>query len=267
MSTAHKIIKYFALAFAVAIIFGIVQLIYQIGNAIFSEDELLSELKVYEFNNQFEELDLDINAARLAIKVGNFRVETNSEKIKVVNEGKKLVVKDKSTNWFHISSKISDVIVTLYIPEELLLDKVEIETGAGKVEIDKLSANKLNIDLGAGETIINKVVVNKDFKLNTGAGGFTIKDGVINNFDCDLGVGKTNITGVLLGESEIDSGVGELNIKILDYADNYSFEVSKGVGTINYNGISVKDGSVLGNGSNHVSISGGVGEINIKTKQ
>ena len=66
-------------------------------------------------------------------------------------------------------------------------------------------------------------------------------------------------------------GIDKLEIEIVpqndDEMDNYSFEVSKGVGTINYNGISVKDGSVLGNGSNHVSISGGVGEINIKTKQ
>lgn len=267
MSTAHKIIKYFALAFAVAIIFGIIQLIYQIGNAIFSNDELLSEPKVYEFDNQFEELDLDINAAKLMIKTGDFKVETNSEKIKVVNEGKKLVVKDKSTNWFHISSKVSDVIVTLYVPEELLLDKVEIDTGAGKVEIDKIYSNKLNIDLGAGETVINHVIVNKEFELNTGAGSLTIKDGEINNLDCDLGVGKSDITGVILGKSEIDSGVGELNINILDYADNYSFKVSKGVGSINYNGISVKDGSVLGNGNNSISISGGVGEININTKQ
>lgn len=266
MSTAHKIIKYFALAFAVAIIFGIVQLIYQIGNAIFSEDELLSEPKVYEFNNQFEELDLDINAAKLAIKVGDFKVETNSEKVKVISDGKKLVVKDKSTNWFRISNK-NELFITVYIPEEILLDKVDIDTGAGKVEIDNLFTNKLDIELGAGETIFNKVIVNKDFKLNTGAGSFTIKDGEINNFDCDLGVGETNITGVLLGKSEIDCGVGELNINILDSADNYSFEVSKGVGSINYNGISVKDGSVLGNGSNHVSISGGVGEININTKQ
>ena len=79
-----------------------------------------------------------------------------------------------------------------------------------------------------------------------------------------MGVGKTTITANITGNSKIDSGVGSLNLNILNSKENYRLKLSKGIGSIKVDNQDVKDNEVLGNGLNNLIIDGGVGEINIK---
>ena len=58
--------------------------------------------------------------------------------------------------------------IVLYIPEDTLLESVEIEAGIGDVQIDELLAEKLNIKLGAGNTNIEKVYA-KEAEIEGGA--------------------------------------------------------------------------------------------------
>ena len=81
-----------------------------------------------------------------------------------------------------------------------------------------------------------------------------------------MGVGKSTITANITGNSKIDSGVGSLNLNILDSKDNYKLKLSKGIGTIKVNNEEVKDNETFGNGFHTLTIDGGVGEININFK-
>lgn len=59
---------------------------------------------------------------------------------------------------------------------------------------------------------------------------------MINNLNAELGMGKFVLSGKLTGDTEIDSGVGSINIDLIDNKNNYSFEVSKGVGSVTIDG-------------------------------
>ncbi len=155
----------------------------------------------------------------------------------------------------------------IYIPENMKqIDEVKINIGAGTVFIEQLNTKNLYLDLGAGNVAIDKLTVSEESKINGGAGNININSGEIANVDLDLGVGNTKIKSDITGNSNINTGVGELNLYLSLDADNYKINVNKGLGKITFNDDKILDDTIIGNGENYIKISGGVGNINIETK-
>ena len=166
MTTAQKIIKYFALAFAVFLIVTIISAILTGGYSILKAFELIhtndkqitEELKV--ISNQIKEVEtlkIELACTNLEIKTGeNFRVETNNSKITFEEQNGSVKIKEKTKNWFS-NNGASDLII--YIPENMIaLDETKIETGAGKINIEKLNTQGLYLELGAGDVHIENLI-------------------------------------------------------------------------------------------------------------
>ncbi len=272
MTQTQKIIKYLALSLAIILIItifsAIITGIYGISNFLgLNHKQKVGELKELSCLTTGTEtiptdLKIDLNYTDLVIKYGDkFKIETTDPSIKCKSKNSTLVIKDKK-NYFNVTTK-QKLVISL-INTETFSD-IDISTGAGSLEIDKLITKKLNLDLGAGKTTINELISN-DTEIDTGAGEFTIKSGTINDLDFDIGVGKTTITANITGNSKIDSGVGSLNLNILNSKENYRLKLSKGIGTIKVDNEEIKDNEIFGNGFHTLTIDGGVGEINIKFK-
>ena len=93
-----------------------------------------------------------------------------------------------------------------------------------------------------------------------------IKSCEINNLKANLGVGTFDLNGKLTGTSKVDSGVGAINIDLLDSSENYTIDVDKGIGYVTVEGKKLEMDRVYGIGENHLSVDGGVGEIKINFK-
>ena len=268
MTIVQNIIIYLAMAFA---IFLSVSIITGICSALFSVAYFFSGNKSDEITNEFEvgsniaSLSINISAAELDIKTGEkFGVETNHKYLKCEEKGDILKISE-TRSLLAVHPNGMKVIVT--VPKEILFDYVDINTGAGSVEIDELSANMLNIELGAGELIASRLNAANKAEIDGGAGSITISDGHLNNAEIDMGVGEFNLTGELLGKSSIDYGIGETNIELLGTDDDYKIELDKGIGEAMLDGRQMSDDSVYGAGKNHIEIDGGVGELNITFKE
>lgn len=266
MTSAQKIIKYFAIGFAFCIIFGIVSLLMfglsEISTYFDKNDtNIMENLKETNINAEdVSILDIDIKYANLIIKTGDeLKAETNNKYITINQDGNKIIISDKKRSWFNNDK--SDLII--YIPKTLIFDGVSIETGAGKVEIDSLNTKILEFDLGAGKTSINNLTVLGNAEIDGGAGEFTILNGNINNLDIDTGVGKCTLRSKLIGNNEIDVGVGELNITLLGNKEDYRLIAEKGIGSIKLENENIKSEQIYGTGTNNINVSGGVGSINI----
>ena len=270
MTSAQRVIKYLALGFAIFLIFsilsGIMFGISTVSNVFNdSEKDILEDLEDLNIiGDNISVLDIDIKAANLVIKTGDkLKVETNNKYIKYDQVGNKITIKEKRHNWFFRKNK-SDLII--YVPENFVFDGVSIDTGAGKIDIDKLSTQILNLDFGAGKATINNLVVEASAEIDGGAGEISILNGSINNLDLDVGVGKFTLNSKLTGNTDIDAGVGELNINILGFIEDYKIRVEKGIGSAKLNNQDLKNEKVYGTGINTIDIDGGVGSINITTK-
>lgn len=271
MTTAQKVIKYLALAFAlfiiVNIISGILFGVYCLANALGldkSDNKNVENLKQISKNMDYTEITkLNIELAYSNLKIeqsDDFKIESNSPDVSVTQNNKQLIIKEKNNKWF-FNKDANEVVV--YIPENIIFDEVKIENGAGEIDIEKLETEKLNFEIGAGKVEIKKLNVSKQAKINGGAGKVEILSGEINNLDLDMGVGKFELTSKLTGKNDIDAGVGKLDVNLIGGKENYTIKSSKGLGTITLDGKQIANDGKYGDGECFIEINGGVGAIDV----
>lgn len=272
MSTLQKVIKYLALAFAIMIIVNIVSAvligIYGLSGILGlkkqkeTHSEQLQEITANIEESSVTKLKIDLKYSNLKIQEGEiFKTESNCSSISCIQNNNLIEIKEKDHNWFS-NNDASELVVT--IPEDMRFEKIEIENGAGEINIENLTTNELEFDIGAGKVEVQELNVSKKAEIDGGAGKVEILSGTINNLDLDMGVGETTLKSILLGKNDINSGVGKLNINLIDGIENYKIKIDKGLGSIKIDGEETEDGREYGNGENYIKVDGGVGAIEIK---
>lgn len=273
MTTLQKVIKYLALALAVFIIVNIVSGIlfgiYTLSSVLGLTKNDESTIETYEElttnfeNSNIETLKIDLAYSTLVIKKGDtLMAQSNSTNVSYKQNNNQLIIKENSS-WFSRNNKRA---VILYIPNDIIFDKVNIEAGAGKIEVEELNTRELSFEIGAGEVEIQKLNVSNKAKIDGGAGKVSILSGEINNLDLNMGIGKFELTSSLKGKNDIDAGVGKLDLNLLDNIENYTIKTDKGIGSITINSKEVANSIQYGNGDTFIDIDGGVGSIEINSK-
>lgn len=263
MTTIQRIIKYLAVAFA---LFLSVSIITGICSAIFSVPYLLGkketgEMKEYAIESDFTSLKIDINAADLEIRTGEkWKLETNHKYITCKEDDENLEIYGKKS---FFASNSRGIKVVLTIPEETMLEYVDLDIGVGEIFIEELSANSLRMNLDVGDLEAEKLKILHKAEIDSGIGDVSINDSQLFNAGIDLGIGEFNYTGALMEESSIDYGIGETSLALLGNAEDHQIKLDKGIGEARLNGEKMNDDSVYGGGSNRIDIDGGIGELNI----
>ena len=266
MTSVQKVIKYLAMAFAiflvVSIIGGILTGLTGVSYILSGRSkEPVGEMQTYPIDGEISSLSLSLSGAKLNIKTADkFSVESNHNYISVSADNGQLCISETKKP-FSVFPK--GVTVILNIPENLVFDDAKIETGAGAVEIDALSADSLKLSLGAGEAKINNLTANSRADIDGGAGKLTIDGGLLCNLKLNMGVGELTLKSRIEGQSRLDYGIGEAGLTLLGSRDDYRIEIDKGIGEAKLCGESMRDDSVYGAGNNRIEIDGGIGPINI----
>lgn len=261
MSGLQKSIKIIAVCFAVFIITNIVSallfgfsLVIKITNPVKNSEEYSN---TYSY---IENINIDIGAANLVIKEGTeFKLVASdvSKNFKETYINNTLKI-DENTRWFY--QKNSSNII-LYIPKNHLLSEVIIDSGAGKIKIDGISANDFKINQGAGTVTINNSHFNNTI-INGGVGDFIIDKSKTNNLDLDAGIGNIAINSEITGNSKIDSGIGKISLN-LNNKEEYRLDITKGIGSIYIDKVSQPNDIIYGTGKNNLIIESGIGGIDI----
>lgn len=262
MTNVQKVIKYLAIAFAFSLIFtivyGLLTTFNLVGKITEKTKNNIDYYRKINLNEEDNEIDLNLGITNLYIKQGNeYSIETNNKYIKYNEINQKLIIKEETNINLN-----KEYYLTLTVPTNIYYNSIKLETGAGIVEIDSLKGDIADLNFGAGKVTIENLNINGEIELDGGAGSLEIKSSILNNLDLDMGVGKSSITSKLIGINEIDAGVGKLDITLLDSEDNYTFKIGKGIGSIKLNSKELYDNDIIGNGINKIDMSGGIGSIN-----
>ncbi len=176
-------------------------------------------------------------------------------------------------------------IITLYVPKDVILNTVTIESGAASISVTSLLADKITVELGAGEFVADKILANQSFEFEIGAGSIEIKElyteetnGEIGAGDCEIGTmsSKTFTTDIGMGSMEVRNliteeliascAMGDISIDIIGDESDYAVEASCAAGDVQIG----KNGNVvLGsasynkNGKYDISVDCALGSINI----
>ena len=223
-------------------------------NIIFAEKEY----------NKIEKIKIDIKYSELYISLtddNELIVDTDcsKDKIKIETNNNVLRIKEES-DWFFRTKSLGKIQIN--IPQNMNIEKLELDTGAGKIMLNEIRAERLDVNHGAGKFEIS----NCDFqntKIKAGAGEVKISDSRLNNLELDAGVGRAEIVGEITGDSEIKCGIGEIDI-VLKGEEDYIITAEKGIGSLRINGKSYSSETTYGDGDNRIRIEGGIGAINIK---
>lgn len=275
MTTTQKIIKYLAIAFALFLVISIFSIIFGLSREIISsinsdkkDSKLLEEYTTISNNvNNIESFKIDISNDNIKIKEGEkFEVKTNDPDVKFYHENSKVKIKtDKTFSW-HLSNSSRGTII-IYLPNESNISELDLNLGAGKIDIDKIFVETLLMDLGAGTMAAKEINVYEKATINGGAGNINIYSGTINNLNLKLGAGNASIQSDLTGSNTLTTGVGKLNLGLSQSKDNYKFDISKGLGNIILNDFDVSEDILIGDGETKIKISGAVGNIIINTAE
>lgn len=275
MTTTQKIIKYLAIAFALFLVISIFSIIFGLSREIISsinsdkkDSELLEEYTTISNNvNNIESFKIDISNDDIEIKKGEkFEVKTNDPDVKFYHENSKVKIKSDKTFSWHPSNSYRGTII-IYLPNEFNISELDLNLGAGKIDIDKIFVETLLMDLGAGTMTAKEINVYEKATINGGAGNINIYSGTINNLNLKLGAGNASIQSDLTGSNTLTTGVGKLNLGLSRSKDNYKFDISKGLGNIILNDFDVSEDILIGAGETKIKISGAVGNIIINTAE
>ena len=268
MTEFQKVIKYLAIAIAVllavSIVFGIIGAIGMIFG-LNREDNILEESVDISISQSITALKIDIEAAEVSIVEGDsFSLSSNIKDLRVEEKNGELSITEKHKNAIKIgihSTELGKIVLT--VPTGTIFDKVEIDAGAGDINVTALAVNKVSFDFGAGNVSIDHLELTEWADIDMGAGKLTIGDGSIRNLELDLGAGKTILKAALIGSADIDCGVGKTDIHLLGNSEDYKLIVDSGIGSISIDGDYANGNRIFGNGANVVNIDGGVGSIDI----
>jgi len=270
MTQMQRLIKYGAMALAailvVAIVSGIFTAVMSLSFLFGGGEKTPGEAKELISAVTSSSIDIDVGSTNIIIVISReaegISVKTDNEYISasLSDSGKTLKIKEKS-RLFNSTSYITETVIT--IPENIALENVSIDAGAGNIDIEKLTAKKLDMDLGAGNVDILYLDISEKADIDGGAGSISVKGGAVHNMDIDMGVGELSLLASLYGKNDIDCGVGKTDITLLGSKDDYKITLNKGIGAISVDGASISNGSTYGSGSNRLTIDGGMGEIKV----
>ena len=276
MKAWQRGILYTAMALAIVLIIGILggivkglsflpRLLPSLSGAEESTVSAGESAQIYTPAGTVAGLKIELKAAALEIRTGDaFRAESNLSHLAVTEENG--VWAFRETRSF-ISSDAEAHSLILYIPAQAALEEVTLDTGAGKVRIDTLTADKLELELGAGSFRASTLNATRQADIDGGAGELRIEGGTLANLELDMGVGHTALTARLNGNCSLDMGVGAAAITLLGSREEYRLSIDKGLGGVLIAGESVGDGAAVGNGNTRVKLSGGVGRITVDYRE
>ena len=202
---------------------------------------------VYQLKYQPTKLDIELKYDELILEEGD------SFCVRVYDDnGKNVTVKESSdTLKVRSTKKLSKTRkVCISYPEDVKLQELEIEMGAGTVYLNRdIETEKLSVEMGAGEFESKNPVTAREADLEIGTGSMTF---------ADLSTRKTD------GEC----GLGELDLTLTGTQEDYNYDLECGVGNLDvgpdsYSGLG-REKSISNTGADRkVDLECGMGNVSV----
>ena len=190
----------------------------------------VKEVKQAKKSSDAKYLDVDLEAGELSIlpsdsdEIG-FDAEGYEKYFEWKIDGDKVIVKNTDRNvWIHTDTPKA----TLYVPENMNFDEIDIDIDAGKCSMALAAAcDKFILDVDAGSANVSSIQADHA-EIECDAGNVIFEGKVINK-----------------GAASINAGSLEIVLKDMDVMD-YNYNISVGAGSIEinekkYSGLSSED--------------------------
>lgn len=173
-----------------------------------------------------------------------------------------LVISSRN-NWFPDGGEI-----LLFVPEDMNWESVEIEFGAGELDIEGMCADKINLEVGASQASVEGIKA-EEMAISVGAGEVDAKRVEISgNIDISVGFGEVDFSGTADGDMNFSCGMGNIEFESeRGFYEDYNYNVSCAAGNVEIDDYHFAGVSVTKQIDNHshrnVNIDCGMGNVSV----
>ncbi len=248
------------------------------------------DVPTFSLNESYQDvkrLDVEVNYGNVEIVRGNeFSIFAEN----LVDEGMESYVTEgtwvikeynrEMINFFGIKVPVWDVVhidgwgddfdpkIIITVPEDFVAENVSFKIAAGSAKIEEINALTGDFKVETGELKIEELTISNKSSYSIGAGNMILKNMTAKDITVDCGLGNVEISGSISGDSDISCGVGRVDVNLNGDDDDYTYDVSSGLGNVvidgdKYNSISNK---IIKNESteNKITLDCGVGNIRVE---
>ncbi len=141
-------------------------------------------------------------------------VEENELHIKVLNVD----------NW-------NSSCMTLYLPIDTEFDEIDLELGAGQMNLNNLKAGDMEMNLGAGQVLAEGLRA-ENVVISVGAGDVTLEQAKLGTLKMDVGAGNCEIGGTISGNVEAECAMGNISFKLTGEETDFNYVIQCVTGNI-----------------------------------
>lgn len=145
---------------------------------------------------------------------------------------------------------------------------IDVNAGEVNTTGVELTAEEADLSVDAGSLKAGTLNVTRELEVDTGAGEVQIDELTAREVELDCGVGEMNISGTITGDITADCGVGELNLTVADDEESFNYIIDCGVGDVKLGDTSYsslgKKKNIDNNAEKNMNLDCGVGSIKVK---
>lgn len=186
--------------------------------------ETVETLKIEAGGCQFLTLASDDNSFYAeAAKSGRFQayLENGTLYVRAAPTSRRL---DSWDGW-------ENCVIKLYVPKDYHYGEVDIELGAGDLEVQGLDADKVSLGVGAGRIIANSLKT-ESLKLEVGMGQIDMKDVSVKEVKAEIGMGDLQLEGIIEGNMDASCAMGNVDVKITGSQKDFNYRLNGAMGNI-----------------------------------
>lgn len=235
------------------------------------DDELASGVDALTVDaEKIRELEAILKSCDLNVKVSDgqeisVKISGNTkDQVVVKQDGDTLEIIDKRKN----ENKMKACKINLTVPRDFKFENVEIELGAGEVDVERLEAKKLELISGAGDILMQELIVHQEANVSLGAGKVVVEEATLGDTSIASGAGEASIEKcTLTGDLDMAAGVGDVVLKLTGDENDYNYNLNCGMGELKlfdkkYSSLG-KELEIDNDAKYTVSLSGGMGNVKI----
>ena len=266
MTGFQKFIKYAAIALGIYLSITIVLVLLGIARGFVGASrnneirDLVRDREQYQTEDitrtyeNIKKLEVNVEETELIIRNGDtFKIEGTNipDRMEIEQDGDTLKVSDEE-----LPSSFSDenMVVTIYIPEDVKLDNIDLEINYVSADIQKLNTANLKLDVHSNYCEIDEIIAD-NMEFENEEGNIDIYDAEIGRLLFDSESGVEDVSLDITGNAEINLEYSYTDMNLIGTQEDYQ------INTKNQSGNIYIDGAIIT--SNSETVGSGNAKINL----
>lgn len=266
MTGFQKFIKYAAIAFGIYLSITIILVLLGIARGFVGASrndefkDLTRDREEYHTENitrtyeNIKNLEINVEETELIIRNGDtFRIDGTNipDRMEIKQDGDKLKVSDEE-----LPSNFSDenMVVTIYVPENIKLDTIDLEINYVPADIQKLNTANLKLDIYNNYCEIDEIIAdNMEFKNEEG--NIDIYDAEIGRLLFDSESGVEDVSLDITGNAEINLEYSYTDMNLIGAQEDYQISTRNQSGNIYVDGETItSNAETWGSGNTKINL-------------